>query len=129
MIPAFTMLGVLGSALISALAVVVVQRRTRGEREAGVDQTVVETSTVVLNSLRADYDRVRADVDTLRGEIRSLRVQLLEVTATRDEVEVQLVAAKIENAELRARVEHLEEQADRNERELASYRQQQKDGQ
>ena len=129
MIPAFTMLGVLGSALISALAVVVVQRRTRGEREAGVDQTVVETSTVVLNSLRADYDRVRADVDTLRGEIRSLRVQLLEVTATRDDVVIPLTAAKNENAELRARVEHLEEQADRNERELASYRQQQKDGQ
>ena len=129
MIPAFTMLGVIGSALISALAVVVVQRRTRSEREAGVDQTVVETSTVVLNSLRADYDRVRADVDTLRGEIRSLRVQLLEVTATRDDVVIQLIAAKKENAELRARVEHLEEQADRNERELASYRQQQKDGQ
>lgn len=134
-----TLAGSLTGSVTLLVIALVVQRRTRGEVNAGVRKTLADADTgavtaakvmidamgeayteglAELRSMRAELTEMRAELTSTRSELGRTQLQLAvvtselaEVTHDRDRLVQKLDKSMAENLGLRARLEHLEANA------------------
>lgn len=117
-----TLLGLVGTAIITGLVTLIVQGRSKAERDAGVAKTLAESdhgvaaaAEMLVNAITRDYERLAAELESVRRDVASLHVQLVDVRADRDGLveklnvtRAELRVTKEENVVLRQRVDDLE---------------------